>query len=108
MKNYVKCLNKAVELNLLSLTRYEYNLVYNVCSCLDKETITNKQYRRMIECVYILLEELPTFEYEYPSSPIVDDVYSMFKCAILNAIPNFGGHYGISGYYYYLILENKV
>lgn len=108
MKNYVKCLNKAVELNLLYLTRYEYNLVYNVCSCLDKETITNKQYRRMIECVYKLQEDLHTFDYMHSTSCIVEDIVNQFQCIIMHSIYNLGDNYGVSSYYYYLILEDKV
>lgn len=100
MKNYVNCLNKAVELELLVLTRYEYNLIYNICTCLDKQALTNKEYRRMIECAYII-EDLNVFEYLHSYSAIVDDIVSEFERVPWVGVLAFGGF----RYYRYLKLE---
>lgn len=105
MKNYIDCLNKAVELNLLDLTRYEYNLVYNVCSCLDKQALTNKEYRRMIECVCEIQEVLNTFDWLHSYSAIVDDIVSEFERIVSYAIFGFDKGFGGFRYYRYLKLE---
>lgn len=105
MKNYVDCLNKAVELNLLDLTRYEYNLVYNVCSCLDKQALTNKEYRRMIECVCEIQEVLNAFDWLHSYSAIVDDIVSEFERIVSYAIFGFDKGFGGFRYYRYLKLE---
>jgi hypothetical protein len=102
--NYVKCLNKAVELNMLDLTRYEYNLVYNICSCLDRQEITLKEYRRMIDCIYEL-EYLHVFEYLHSYSFIVDDIVCEFERIVSCAISCFGEGFGGYRYYRYLKLE---